>query len=89
MTRISLSVKSQGTKKMEVFSQGTDDSKNWRCETLYIADYEHINITSSTVLDIKLFNRRLKIDTKCCHLLAITLYPTNQTRKCLYIHNQQ
>ena len=25
------------------------------------------------------FNGRLKIDTKCCHLLAITLYPTKQT----------
>ena len=25
------------------------------------------------------FSQRLKIDTKCCHLLAITLYPTKQT----------
>ena len=37
--RISLNVKSQGTKKIEVFSQRTDDSKNLGCETLYIADY--------------------------------------------------
>ena len=55
MIRISLSVKSQGTKKIEVFSQGTDDSKNVGCETLYIADYEYINITSFAVLDIKLW----------------------------------
>ena len=27
-------------------------------------------------------NRRLKIDTICCHLLAITLYATKQTVKC-------
>ena len=44
MIRISLNVK----------SQGTDDSKNLRCETLYIADYEYINISSFAVLDIKL-----------------------------------
>ena len=35
--------------------QRTDDSKNLRCETLYIADYEYINITSFAVLDIKLW----------------------------------
>ena len=29
-----------GLKKLEAFSQGTDDSKNLRCETLYISDYE-------------------------------------------------
>ena len=40
---------------MEVFSQETDDSNNLRCETLYIADYEYINITSFAVLDIKLW----------------------------------
>ena len=33
-----------------VFSQGTDDSKNLRCETLYIGDYEYVNISSFAVL---------------------------------------
>ena len=55
MISISLSFQSQGTKKIGVFSQGTNDSKNLRCETLYIADYEYINITSFAVLDIKLW----------------------------------
>ena len=40
---------------MEVFSQGTDDSKNLRCETLYIGDYEYVNIFSFAVLDIKVW----------------------------------
>ena len=51
MIRISLSVRSQGTKN----SKFSPNSKNLRCETLYIADYEHINITSFAVLDIKLW----------------------------------
>ena len=36
-------------------SQGTDCSKNWRCETLYIGDHEHVNISSFAVLGIKLW----------------------------------
>ena len=44
-----------GLTKIEVFSQGTDDSKNLRCETLYIGDYEHVNISSFAVLGIKLW----------------------------------
>ena len=55
MIRISLNVKSQVTKKVKVFSQGTDDSKSLKYETLYIADYEYINITSFAVSDIKLW----------------------------------
>ena len=52
--------------KIEVFSQGTDDSKNWRCETLYIADHEYINITSFAVLDIKLWlEEDSDLDTDC------------------------
>ena len=45
------------TKKIEIFSQGTDDSKNLRCETLYIfiGDYECVNISSFAVLGIKLW----------------------------------
>ena len=41
--RISLNLKSQGAKKIEVFSQLTDDSKNFSCENLYIADYKYVN----------------------------------------------
>ena len=51
--RICLNVKSQWTKKIEVFYQGTDDSKNLRCETLYIGDYEYVNILNFAVLSIK------------------------------------
>ena len=54
MIRICLNVKSQWAKQIEVFSQGTDDSKNLRCETLYIGNYEYVNISSFAVLAIKL-----------------------------------
>ena len=90
--RICFNVKSQWTKKIEVFSQGTGDSKILRCETPYIGDYEYVNISSFAVLGIKLrleedgdlnrndplysFSQKLKIATEYCHLLAITLYPT-------------
>ena len=81
-------------KKIEVFSQGTDNFKNLRYEALYIGDYEFVNISSFAVLGMKLwleedghlnrndplysnsFSRKFKIDTKCYHLLAITLYLT-------------
>ena len=52
MIRICLNVKSE---KIEVFSQGTDDSKNLRCETLYIGDYEYVSISSFAVLGVKLW----------------------------------
>ena len=55
MIRICLNIKSQRTEKIEVFSQGTDDSKNLRCETLYIGDYEYVNISSFAVLGIELW----------------------------------
>ena len=54
-TQLCLNVKSQRTKKNEVFSQGTDDSKNLRCESLYIGDYEYVNISNFAVLGIKLW----------------------------------
>ena len=54
MIRISLNFKSQGTKKIEILSQGTHDLKNLKCETLYIVNYEYVNISSFSVLDIKL-----------------------------------
>ena len=53
--RICFNVQSQRTKKIEVFSQGTHDSKNLRCGTLYIGDYENVNISSFPVLGIKLW----------------------------------
>ena len=53
MIRICLNVKSQRTKKL--FSLETDDSKRLRCETLYIGDYESVNIYSFVVLGIKLW----------------------------------
>ena len=55
MIRICLTVKSQRTKKIEVYSQVTDDSKKLRCETLYVGNYEYVNISSFVVLDIKLW----------------------------------
>ena len=55
MIRICLNVKSQRTIKIEVFSQGTDDIKNLRCETLYIGNYEYVDISSFAVLGIKLW----------------------------------
>ena len=55
MIRICLNVRSQRTKEIEVFSQGTDGFKNLRCETLYIGDDECVNISSFAVLGIKLW----------------------------------
>ena len=54
------------TKKSEVFSEGTDDSKNLKCETLYIADYEYVNIASFAVSDVKVwFEGDSDLDTDC------------------------
>ena len=44
----------KGLKKIDVSSQGTENSQNFRCETLYITDYERINRSSFAVSDIKL-----------------------------------
>ena len=55
MIRICFNVKSEQTKKNEVLSQRTDDSKNLRCETLYIGDYEYVNIFRFAVWGIKLW----------------------------------
>ena len=71
MIRICLNVKSEETKKIEVFSRGTDDSKNLRCETLYIGDYEYVNISSFAVLGIKLWLEK----------------DTTETEMILYIHS--
>ena len=41
-----LNCKSKRTKHIEVFSKRTTDSNNFRCETLYVLDYEDVNIFS-------------------------------------------
>ena len=37
------------------FATRTDEPKSLRCETLYIGDYEYVNISSFAVLGIKLW----------------------------------
>ena len=60
MIRTLSNVKSQGTEETKLFSQGTDDSQNLRHETLAAADYDYVDISSFTVLDIK-FRMRKKM----------------------------
>ena len=58
MNRISLNVKSQGTKKsrfLQTVQEKTDDSKNLRCETMYISVYECVNISTFALSDVKLW----------------------------------
>ena len=55
MIRICLNVKCQQTRNIYVFSQGTGDSKNLRCETLYIGDDKYVSISNFAVLGIKLW----------------------------------
>ena len=55
MVRICFNIKSQWTKKIEVFSQGASDSNNLRYETLYIGHYEYVNISSFSALGINLW----------------------------------
>ena len=47
-------IKSQGTKEIVFFSQGTNDSKNLKCENLHVVSYEVVNISSFAALDVKL-----------------------------------
>ena len=46
--------KSQGTEKLELFSQGTYNFQTLRSETLVIADYEETKIFSFAMFDMKL-----------------------------------
>ena len=55
MIRICFSVKSRWTKKIEVFSQGAGDSNNLRYQTLYIGNYENVNISSFSALGINIW----------------------------------
>ena len=64
LIKMSLNVKSQGTKVIEFSSQGTNDSKNMRRGPLYVADYEYVNISSLTVLDIKLWLEKMAAYTQ-------------------------
>ena len=48
-------------KKVEVFSQGTDDPKNLRCEALCIGNYKYVNISHFAVLGIKLLLKKRAI----------------------------
>ena len=55
MTKIVLNFRSQGTKKIELFSQGTDGSPNLRFETLVIADHEYKKVFIIALSKIKLW----------------------------------
>ena len=64
MIRHSLKVKPQGTEKIDVFPKGTDDFKNLRYETLYIADYKYVNISSflsSAIISWSFISQTLKV----------------------------
>ena len=73
MIRISLNVKSKGTEKIDVFHQRTDDFKNLRYETLYIADYKYVNISGFAALDMKLWLKE-DSDSDTDHLLFIQIH---------------
>ena len=49
-----LNFKSQGTKKIELSSQGIYNFQIWRNETLIIADYKYAKIFKFAMLDTKL-----------------------------------
>ena len=53
MIRMSLNVKSQGAKKSRFFPKRLA-TPNLICETLYIADYQYVNVASFVVLDLRL-----------------------------------
>ena len=49
--KIALNFKSQGTEKLELFSQGAYNFQNLRIETRVIADYEYAKIFSFAMFD--------------------------------------
>ena len=53
MVKVALSFKSQGIKKIELFSQGAKDCQNLRYESLIIVDPKYIKVFSLAVLNIK------------------------------------
>ena len=69
--------------KSRGFPQGTDDSKNLRCETLCTVGYEYVNISCFSVLDIKLSLEEdlggisESMDGWGCAILALEFVPKN------------
>ena len=58
MNRISLNVKSQGTKKSRFLltvQEQADNSKNLRRETLHFSVYEYVNISTFVLANVKLW----------------------------------
>ena len=54
MIKVAFIFKSKGTKKIELFSQGTDGSINLRYESLITVDYKYKEILLFAFLDVKL-----------------------------------
>ena len=53
MPYVTFSLKYQVIEKIDLFSQGTEDCQNVRCESLIIVDSKCIEISSLAVLNIK------------------------------------
>ena len=53
VVKVAYSFKSQGSQKIELWPQGTDDCQNLRYETLIIVDFKYIEVSSLTVLNLK------------------------------------
>ena len=64
--KIALNSKSQGTKKFELFPQGTYNFQNLRHETLVIADYKYAKIFGFAIFDMKLWLKEENILHKSC-----------------------
>ena len=65
--KIALNSKYQGTENFELFFQGNYDSQNLRNESLVIAGYEYVKISSIVVMDIKLWMKE-DLDLHTNHL---------------------
>ena len=53
VVKVAFKFKSQGTEKIEIFSQGTKERQNLRYESLIIIDPKNEEISSLAVLNIK------------------------------------
>ena len=54
MIKVAFSFKSQGTEKIELFSEGTDGSIDLKYESLISADYKYKESLAFSFLDVKL-----------------------------------
>ena len=54
MIKVAFSFKSQGTEKIDLFSQGIDGSKNLRYKSLMTVDYKYKEMLLFVFLDVKL-----------------------------------